>query len=187
MEMLGMREENKQLHQKSRLDALTGIANRASFDERLAAELSRAQQMHRTVALCILDIDHFKKFNDTHGHQVGDQVLQLVARTLDESIRKMDLAARYGGEEFAVIAPDCDVESIVRMAERLRKAIESIAFSHQGHPLRITTSVGVAFAEWPHHPRQARDLIQAADQRLYEAKRSGRNCCRVESLKERAA
>jgi diguanylate cyclase (GGDEF)-like protein len=181
MENLGIKEQNQQLLQQTRIDALTNIANRAAFDERLAGELERARRTQCPLALCLLDIDHFKKFNDTYGHPVGDQVLQAVAKALDESIRKMDLAARYGGEEFAVIAPECHPAKAASLAERLREAVEEIQLRTGGQTLRVTTSVGVAFALWPGFERTAAELIKNADVQLYEAKRAGRNCCRLET------
>jgi diguanylate cyclase (GGDEF)-like protein len=187
IENKGIKRENEQLLQRTRIDALTGIANRAAFDERLAAELARAERTQCPVALCLLDIDHFKKFNDTHGHQVGDQVLQAVAKALDDSVRKMDLAARYGGEEFAVIAPECHLDKATSLAERLRQAVEEIRLKAGGEALRVTTSVGVAFAFWPGCARTPADLIASADARLYEAKRAGRNCCRIEQPARKAA
>jgi len=187
IENKGIKEQNKQLLQRSRIDALTGIANRASFDERLAGELERARRTQCPLALCLLDIDHFKKFNDTHGHQVGDQVLQAVARTLDKSVRKMDLAARYGGEEFAVIAPECNPTKAASLAERLREAIEELRLEAAGQKLRMTISIGVAFALCSGNERTPAELIKSADARLYEAKRAGRNCCRVEATVQKAA
>ncbi len=187
MENIGIKEQNQQLLQQTRTDALTGVANRAAFDERLAGELDRARRSQCPLALCLLDIDHFKKFNDTHGHQVGDQVLQAVAKALDETVRKMDLVARYGGEEFAVIAPECNLSKAGSLAERLREAIEELQLEAGGQKLKVTTSVGVAFAQWPAYERTAADLIKAADAKLYEAKRSGRNrCCLEDALKAAA-
>src|SRR5262249_11418993 len=147
LENLGIKQKNQQLLQRSRHDGLTGLANRASFDERLAAEIERAQRVHRPLALCMLDIDHFKKFNDTYGHQVGDQVLQAVARALDDTVRKMDVVARYGGEEFAVIAPECSPANAASLAERLRASIAEIRLQAGGQELRVATSIGVAFAQ----------------------------------------
>jgi len=188
IENLGIKEQNQQLLQRTRIDALTNIANRAALDERLAGEIERARRTQCPLALCLLDIDHFKKFNDTHGHQVGDRVLQTVARTLEESVRKMDLAARYGGEEFAVIAPECNPIKAASLAERLREAVEEIRLEAGGQTLRVTTSVGVAFALWPGFERSATELIKNADVQLYDAKRAGRNCCRLESnLTKKAA
>lgn len=187
MENIDIKGRNQQLQQQVRTDALTGVANRAAFDERLAGELERARRTQCPLALCLLDIDHFKKVNDTHGHPVGDQVLQAVAKALDETIRKMDLVARYGGEEFAVIAPECAPSKAGTLAERLREAVEEIQLEAAGEKLRVTTSVGVAFAQWPGYERSAAELINTADAKLYEAKRGGRNCCRLEAPLKQAA
>ena len=187
MENIGIKGQNQQLQQQARTDALTGVANRAAFDERLSGELERAQRTQCPLALCFLDIDRFKKFNDTLGHQVGDQVLQAVARALDETVRKMDLMARYGGEEFAVIAPECNLSKASSLAERLRESVEEIQLEVAGEKLRVTTSIGVAFAQWPGYERSPAELIKAADAKLYEAKRSGRNCCRLEDALKQAA
>lgn len=187
MENIDIRGQNQQLQQKVRTDALTGVANRAAFDERLLGELERARRTQCPLALCLIDIDYFKKFNDTHGHQVGDQVLQAVAKALDETIRKMDFVARYGGEEFAVIAPECNISKAGSLAERLRGAIEEIQLQVAGQNLQVTTSIGVAFAQWPGFERSSAELIKSADAKLYEAKHAGRNCCRLElSLKQAA-
>ena len=188
IENIGIKEQNELLRQRSRIDALTGIANRAAFDERLAGELERARRTQRPLALCMLDIDHFKKINDAHGHQVGDQMLQAVARAIEDSVRKMDIAARYGGEEFAIIAPECDPAKAASLAERLREAVEKIGLLAGTQTLRVTTSVGVGFVRWPGSGRTAGELIKVADARLYDAKRAGRNCCRLEeTVMEQAA
>lgn len=187
IEYLGIRQQNQQLLQRVRIDALTGIANRAAFDERITGELVRAQRTQRPLALCLLDIDHFKKFNDAYGHPVGDQVLQAVARALDGAIRKMDLVARYGGEEFTVIAPECNLVSAASLAERLREAVANIHLEAGGDSLRVTASVGVALALWPGFERTAPELIKHADVQLYDAKRAGRNCYRLEASLARQA
>ena len=118
---------------------------------------------------------------------MGDQVLQAFARTLDETIRKMDLVARYGGEEFAVIAPECNLSKASSLAERLREAVQEMEIEVAGQKLKVTASIGVAFAQWPDFERSVADLIKTADAKLYEAKRGGRNCCRVEELLKKAA
>lgn len=186
-ENLGIKEQNQQLLQQTRMDSLTGIANRAAFDERLIAELERAHRTQCPLALCLIDIDHFKSFNDTHGHQVGDQVLRAVATMLDGTVRKMDLVARYGGEEFAIIAPECNIAKAGSLAERLREAIETMDVPVNNKQLKVTISVGVGFAQWPAYARTAAELIKAADTKLYEAKRGGRNRCCLEVALKAAA
>jgi diguanylate cyclase (GGDEF)-like protein len=187
MENLGIREENQRLWQESRTDALTGIANRASFNDRLTSELARAQRTLRPLLLCLVDVDHFKEFNDTYGHPLGDAVLRSVARALDETVRKMDLAARYGGEEFAIIAPECPVSHASHIGERLRSAVAELDLEIGDQILRLTVSVGVALAHWPTLPKSAEELIREADAALYQAKRDGRNCCRFAPSLPRAA
>ena len=187
LENIGIREQNAQLKQQTRIDGLTGVANRIAFDERLASELERARRTQRPLVLCMLDVDHFKQFNDNHGHQGGDRVLQAVAKVLDDTVRKMDFVARYGGEEFAVIAPECAPSSIASLAERLRASVEELKLERNGALLRVTISIGVAFTRWPDRPRTAEELIQTADARLYEATRTGRNCCRFEEALPQAA
>lgn len=187
LENRGMREQNQQLLQQTRIDALTGVANRTALDERLASELERARRTQRPLVLCMIDIDQFKKFNDSYGHQVGDQVLQTVAKALDDTIRKMDFIARYGGEEFTVIAPECNPSHAASLAERLRQAIADAILEVKGITLKITASVGVGLAQWPDHPKTASELIKAADVQLYAAKRAGRNCCSLESALKQAA
>jgi diguanylate cyclase (GGDEF)-like protein len=163
------------------------VANRASFDERLSGELDRAQRDHRPLVLCLLDIDHFKKFNDTYGHQVGDQVLKAVAEALDGTARKIDVVARYGGEEFAVIAPGCTLAMAPSLGERLRLAVEEVRLDANGEQLQVTISVGLAFAQWPGNSKTAEELVRTADERLYAAKGAGRNCCRLEEGMQQAA
>ncbi len=156
-------------------DGLTGLANRKAFD----AEIGRiAGEMQRTGApfsLLMVDIDHFKNFNDNFGHQIGDQVLRLVARTLTDGVKGRDMAARYGGEEFAIILPDTPLKAAVTVAESLRRAVatKDVINRSTGEKLsRITMSVGAAeFAG----EEEVSDLIERADAALYTAKHNGRN------------
>ncbi|MDQ3957301.1 MAG: diguanylate cyclase [Actinomycetota bacterium] len=159
------------LHQVQRLaetDALTGLANRRTFESTLERELSRSARNGEPVTLVMVDIDHFKSLNDRHGHQAGDDVLRLVARVLQSACRDFDTAARYGGEEFAVVLPSCSSSESLVVAERLRETIAQIETVTS-----ITGSAGVA--TFPAHAVDAETLIKAADEALYESKRSGRN------------
>ncbi|MEA2460079.1 MAG: hypothetical protein QOH90_256 [Actinomycetota bacterium] len=149
-------------------DALTGLANRRTFQKVLEKELSRAQRNGDQVTLMMLDVDHFKNFNDTYGHQAGDQVLELVAKTLSEASRDFDTPARYGGEEFAVILPSCSPKESLPVAERLRALVGQIETVGP-----LTASAGVA--TFPNHASDLTSLIKAADEALYESKRSGRD------------
>lgn len=156
-------------------DPLTGVANRRHFDERLAEALIEAQRDGSALSLLIADIDHFKRFNDSHGHLLGDQVLRLVASVLIQNTKGQDLVARFGGEEFAVILPNTNIGEALAVAENIRKAIASreVVKRPTGEHLgRVTLSVGVAQC---HAGEPAQALIEAADTCLYAAKNTGRN------------
>jgi diguanylate cyclase (GGDEF)-like protein len=163
---------NRRLMQKVQkladTDALTGLANRRTFQKVLERELSRAARNGDQVTLMMLDVDHFKNFNDTHGHQAGDEVLALVAKTLGDASRDFDTAARYGGEEFAVILPSCSPKESLPVAERLRSLV-----GHIQTVAPVTASAGVA--TFPNHASDLNSLIKAADEALYESKRAGRD------------
>lgn len=155
-------------------DGLTKLYNRRYFEEKLAAELERASRLGLTTSLVLLDVDHFKKFNDTHGHLLGDQVLQGVARVLQKSTRETDLVARYGGEEFAVILPETPPEAAMEVAERIRRNIKAHPFWGRGQtPLVVTASVGLSCD--PSSSVEPRALIDASDACLYQAKGQGRD------------
>jgi diguanylate cyclase (GGDEF)-like protein len=149
-------------------DALTGVHNRGHFQKDLEMQLNRAGRAREEVSLVMLDIDHFKKINDTHGHQVGDEVLRVVAATLAKECRSFDTVARYGGEEFAVILPTTHREVARSVAERLRTAV-----AQADTPVPVTTSGGVAV--FPAHAVTADELVRAADDALYASKAAGRN------------
>ena len=177
-----MREREDALVRAARTDQLTGVGNRPAFNERLMLELDRAKRTGHPLALFLADIDHFKRVNDSYGHQAGDLVLQRVAAALKQSIRNVDLVARYGGEEFAIVAPDCAVDSAPELAERLRRMVEQSDVAWQAESLHVTISVGAALACWPDYGLSANALVAAADQQLYAAKRAGRNCSLVAEL-----
>jgi diguanylate cyclase (GGDEF)-like protein len=169
--------ENVALHERvareARVDELTGLANHRHFQETLAIETERMRRFRRSLALVLLDVDHFKAFNDTHGHQQGDEVLRHVARAISTGSRTTDTAARYGGEELAVVLPDTDLEGAFTAGEKIRRAVEALRVpGRRGAPLRVTVSVGVAAASSAVNPST---LIAEADAALYEAKRGGRN------------
>jgi diguanylate cyclase len=156
-------------------DALTGLANRRSFETALNREIDRVARSGEPALLLMLDIDHFKRVNDTYGHAVGDLVIRAVADALAECVRPMDLPARYGGEEFAVILPNCPAAFGQTVAERIRLRVESksIAVSPSQN-LGVTISVGGAYA--PQWVRSSRSIwIERADLQLYRAKSEGRN------------
>jgi diguanylate cyclase (GGDEF)-like protein len=157
------------------VDGLTGVYNKRYFQKRLGDELYKAERDHVPLSLLILDIDHFKHYNDRNGHLEGDEVLKKMGQLLKTSIREDDVAARYGGEEFIVLYPGAGKELSLRLAEGLRKAVASCRFSHGPHqPLgALTISGGVA--TFPEDSRSGVDLIRCADQALYDAKAAGRN------------
>ncbi|SKA32784.1 sensor domain-containing diguanylate cyclase [Consotaella salsifontis] len=172
--------------QLSDLDGLTGIANRRRFDESAVMQWQRAEQTCKALSLLLIDIDHFKNFNDSYGHQQGDDCLRLVAETAGQCVRDTDLLARYGGEELVVVLPGLDIATAQAVAERIRSSIEALAVPHRGHPTRgvVTVSVGCA-ATYPACPpvgATVADLVAAADRALYRAKASGRNMVAMEDV-----
>ena len=158
---------------EARTDSLTGISNRRAFDDELKRRFSEWERKHAPCTLVMLDIDFFKKFNDTHGHQVGDEVIRQVAKVLKAQSRDMDLPCRYGGEEFAVILPATDAASGCRVAERIRAAIEGATTLCDGKKLKVTCSLGVSEFRAGDDVDQ---LIRRADEGLYASKNAGRNC-----------
>ncbi|WP_059756495.1 GGDEF domain-containing protein [Thiobacillus denitrificans] len=154
-------------------DGLTGFYNHRTFYVLLGDELARAQRFQRPLSLLLLDIDHFKRVNDTHGHLAGDAVLRGLGELLGREARAVDRVCRYGGEEITVILPESDFEAAVRFAERLRAAVEAQPFDANSEPIRMTVSIGVA--TWPVHAASAEALAAAADAAMYAAKRGGRN------------
>lgn len=165
----------RQIRDMAIRDGLTGVYNHRYFQEKLGEEIIKAERYNKDLSLALLDVDHFKKFNDSYGHQEGDKVLRVVANVIQGTIRhKIDTVARYGGEEFAVILPESDGNSGKELAERIRKNIESYLFENDSKiPYRVTVSIGVA--SYPFDARDQKVLIQSADQALYEAKKAGRN------------
>jgi len=156
-------------------DGLTGLANRKAFDAELNRVIEEADAEHRVFSLLMLDIDHFKSFNDNFGHQIGDQVLRLVAKTLIDGVKGRDLASRYGGEEFVIILPDTPLSAGVIVGNALRKsiAVKDVVNRNTGEKLsNITMSVGVAEYYEGENPQ---DLIERSDSALYTAKHNGRN------------
>ncbi len=159
-------------------DAMTGLDNYRSFRLRLADEVRRAYRYGHTLSLILLDIDHFKKVNDTHGHPAGDSLLKQVGTILRRSLRGIDVAARYGGEEMAIICPETGAEDACTLAERIRATVEANRFLlSEGTEVRITVSLGVATL--PTHAAGDAALIEQADKALYAAKTGGRNTVRA--------
>jgi len=171
----GLRSDLADAQREAHTDGLTGIANRKCFDHEIAGAVEAARAGHQTLSLLLADIDHFKRFNDTHGHQVGDQVLRLVGQVFTSSVKGQDLAARYGGEEFAVLLPRTGIEGAAKLAEQIRQMVAGhrIRLKSSGHYLgNITLSIGCT--EY-HRGESICDLIRRADDALYQAKREGRN------------
>ncbi len=182
-----LEQKNKQLVEQVFTDTLTGVANRRRLNEFLADQFAKAREGAGPLSVLFLDTDHFKKFNDTYGHQTGDRVLVEKASILKKAFSDKGLVARYGGEEFSVVLPSTDRVSAAKLAEEIRKTIESATVeSEDGQSLHITASIGVATFEGSiyENPDQ---LIKAADQAVYAAKKAGRNCVRVFAPRPKAA
>ena len=168
-------EASRNLMLLATTDGLTGLHNRRSFDETLAKEYARCAREQKPMALLLMDIDHFKKFNDCYGHQEGDDCLKLISRQLQQHTRRpADFAARYGGEEFAVILPATNEAGASHFAEKCRKAIEDLRVPHRGSPLGIVTVSFGGACEVPAHG-SVEELLRKADKALYQAKSAGRN------------
>ena len=171
-----LRAANRHLAELASLDSLSGLANRRALDARLAADWRGARELGQPVALLMIDVDHFKLFNDRYGHVEGDVCLRRVGKLLEAVKGPDDLPARYGGEEFALLMPGADLDQALAAAERLRRAVEELCITHAACPSgRVTISIGVA-AMTPGTELDPGQLIEAADAGLYSAKRRGRNC-----------
>ena len=156
-------------------DRLTGLFNRGYLDENIVAEVSRAERYSHPLAIAMIDIDHFKRFNDTHGHAAGDTALQVIAQTIRRSFRLSDVVARYGGEEFVVVLPETGLDVAVDKLESIRRTVSGmeVTLPAYGGTARLTISVGLACL--PADGSEVDKLLRTADARLFEAKRRGRN------------
>jgi len=169
------------LRNQSIRDPLTGLYNRRYFEESLNRELHRANRTGRNVSLVMLDLDHFKRFNDTFGHQVGDILLKEIAGVIKSRVRSGDLACRFGGEEFSLILAEVDTEGAHKCVEGIRQAIKHLSLYNRGQTLgTVTVSAGIA--TYPTHSDNSEDLIHAADEALYRAKKAGRDCILIHEL-----
>ncbi len=166
-------EEIKAHESEARTDSLTNLANRRAFDDHLAQRFAEWKRKATPFSLMILDVDHFKKFNDTHGHQAGDEVLRGVAKALTATVREMDIPCRYGGEEFSIVLPATVARDACGLAERVRKAIEELRINFEGKTLSVTASVGLAQVNEFDDPAR---ILKRADDALYTSKDEGRNC-----------
>ena len=169
----------QQVQTQAMTDALTGLYNHRYFQDRLDRETKLADRNNEQVSLILLDLDHLKEINDTHGHRSGDAALCHVASMMRAAVREVDISARYGGEEFVVILPKCDRESAIDVAERLRESIASTPIERMG---QVTASIGVA--TYPSGAKNKEELIEMADRAMYLAKAAGRN--RVRTLAHRS-
>ncbi len=170
---LQLQTANAKLHDISRTDGLTGLLNRKTWEHALNHEFQRYQRYKHTCSLIMIDIDHFKNVNDTHGHPAGDDVIRETAKVLTEGIRNIDIAGRYGGEEFAVILVDTDAQGAKVVAERLRSRIEATTVHHEDLKLNVTISLGIC--ELSERIADPTMWIESADRGLYRAKHGGRN------------
>jgi len=176
-------ETNKRLELLSITDGLTKLHNHRFFQDELARAFEESQRYQRPLSLAMIDIDFFKKFNDTYGHAIGDDVLKFAAKLYKSSVRSTDLVARYGGEEFAVMMPETALEDGIAFAEKIRHMVESSPMETQIGALNVTISIGVASV--PHSRiHSAKELIVAADKALYRAKKNGRNQVQAERRRD---
>ncbi|MBC8199652.1 MAG: diguanylate cyclase [Desulfobacteraceae bacterium] len=169
-----LKERNRQLKEMANYNGLTGLYNHRYFQEMISKDFQRAVRYHESLSCVMLDIDHFKKFNDTYGHQTGDMVLKILGGLIKKLVRDSDLSARYGGEEFALLMYHTASKKAFLISERLRKAVEQHKFQADNLSLTVTISMGVA--SFPHPEiADAKTLIECADKALYQAKEEGRN------------
>jgi diguanylate cyclase (GGDEF)-like protein len=172
-----------ELKAHARTDELTTLPNFRAFRERIDLEIDRADRYLVHIGILILDLDRFKKYNDTYGHLAGNDALQRVARVIREAVRTVDFPARYGGEEFAVIVPQVDAASLAAIAERIREGVEKMPAPEDG--AKLTISIGASI--FPDDGGAVDTLFRAADERLYAAKKAGRNRVVVNGAKELSA
>ena len=172
----------QQLERMATTDGLTGLCNHRTFQDKLEEYITQSTRYSRPLSLLLMDIDHFKVFNDTYGHQVGDQVLEQLSRTLEESVRTSDIPARYGGEEFVVVLPETSVEDAIGLAERIRQAVSMMVVQTATENLHVSVSIGVstlflgnAAEEQPSSAKTQEQLIGYSDAAMYMSKKDGRN------------
>ncbi len=177
--LVAVADQGRRLLEKATTDALTGLPNRATFLERARRELERAQRNGSSLALAMLDVDHFKRFNDRYGHPAGDRVLKDAGRAVAGAVRGIDLAGRYGGEELVLLLVDVDAEAAVAAVERVRAAIAEVRLPHV--PDAVTASAGVALHHGAFERCGVADLIRRADAALYRSKAEGRDRTTLEA------
>ena len=170
-----MHDQQRQLAALANLDGLTGVLNRRALEGRLQEALAQAGRRGHSMSVALLDLDRFKRINDTFGHQAGDQVLKTIATRIREVTRDYDAVGRYGGEEFMVILSDAGYDAALTAAERIRRRVGSTPVDFEGRPIPVTASIGVGTVRRPHEMCRY-ELVALADSHLYDAKRSGRDC-----------
>ena len=173
----GMEHLNEELKTASRVDGLTGLYNRRYWQERFDEMHKLCVRREKPSTALMLDIDHFKRINDTYGHQAGDKVIKMLAALIKRCVRETDLAGRYGGEEFAIILNDSSVEDAKIVAERIRQLAQRLVVEHEGESISFTVSLGLA--QFTPDFKGAMAWLECADQALYEAKENGRNQYRI--------
>jgi diguanylate cyclase (GGDEF)-like protein len=164
----------EEIHKMAVTDGLTQIANKRQLEEQLDKEVARARRHDRSLAVIMMDIDHFKQVNDVHGHLTGDVVLKEIAQLVRVRVRREELFARFGGEEFVLVLPETDREGAVEAAEAIRRLVAEHSMTFEGQMIRVTVSLGVATFDKSEH-KGPDDLIRTADKNLYQAKGNGRN------------
>jgi two-component system cell cycle response regulator len=176
-----LRLEKEEFERRATTDALTNLPNRAALDQKLAEEIRRrlGREMPDALGVLMIDVDHFKTFNDTYGHAAGDAVLEAMGDILNEVLRPCDFAARYGGEEFTVIMPLTTEQGLHVLGERIRASVEAARIPWEGEMLRVTISLGGALIPKAQSELDGQRLLEAADAKLYEAKDGGRNCVKA--------
>ncbi len=179
-------ETNKRLELLSITDGLTKLYNHRHFQDELLRAFEESQRYQRPLSLAIIDLDFFKRVNDTNGHAVGDEVLKSLSHIFQDSIRSTDLAARYGGEEFAVMMPETDLAEALVFAEKIRTLVGERQIETNAGAISATVSIGVATVPHSSHIRSAKELVVAADKALYRAKKNGRNQVQAEKRRDPA-
>ena len=157
-------------------DGMTGLLNHKFFEKRLDEEIERSNRYNETMTLLFLDLDNFKRINDTHGHQYGDYVLKITASIIQDNVRNIDIVSRYGGEEFSVVLVNANKKVSLKTAERIRKEIENFKFNKNNIKERLTISIGMG--ECPIDANNKENIIKYSDSKMYIAKKDGKNCIR---------
>jgi len=170
---------NERLQEIAVRDGLTGLFNHRYFQEILVKEAARATRHHRELSLLFLDVDDFKKYNDTYGHQLGDTLLKQLSQIIMGAMREGDVVARYGGEEFVIILPETEASYAVQVAEKIRRLVEEHPFRGEESQPQGKVTISLGASNWNRESSTVASLIQQADQALYRAKNEGKNCVRV--------